>query len=466
VTWRGWRPDGTPLPFSEWPLSRVLRGETFQNQVLHAERVETGYGFDASYNGCPIRDADGKVRYGFITIRDITEQVHAERQRDRAHAELRDANERLREADRRKDEFLAMLAHELRNPLAPLRNSSYILRHAAPTSEQASRSRDVIERQTSHLTRLVDDLLDVTRIARAKIELRRERVDLRTVVARSADDIRFKMDREGIALRVALPDAAVWVDADPTRVAQVVGNLLENASKFTPRGGEVVVSVTAEVRDAAVRVRDTGVGIEAALLARVFEPFVQADRSLARTQGGLGLGLALVKGLAELHGGTVEAHSGGSGHGAEFVVRLPRAAPAPAPRDRAAHGAPSNGGRRVLVVDDNRDAAESLADIVRMLGHTAEVAFDGRAAVEQAGASAFDVVLCDIGLPGLDGFEVARRLRADPFLHRPCLVALSGYAGPDDLERSRRAGFVRHLAKPPDIAALERTLSEVCPSRH
>jgi signal transduction histidine kinase len=246
------------------------------------------------------------------------EQVRREMERERE-----EASAKLVEADRRKDEFLGMLSHELRNPLAPIRNSTYVLRHAAPGSEQALRAQAVIERQTEHLTRLVDDLLDVTRIARGKIELRRSRVDLRELLWRAGDDFRLMMDGGGLVFRTALPDAEVWVDADATRITQVVGNLLHNAAKFTKRGDEVTLSLESAGGEATIRVRDTGAGIDPALLPRLFAPFVQGERTLARTEGGLGLGLALVKGVAELHGGTVDVASAGKGKGAEFTVRLP-----------------------------------------------------------------------------------------------------------------------------------------------
>jgi signal transduction histidine kinase/CheY-like chemotaxis protein len=371
-------------------------------------------------------------------------------------AERIQAEKALREANRRKDEFLGMLAHELRNPLAPIHNSMYLLRRAPPGSEQARRAQEVIERQARHLARLVDDLLDVNRIERGKIELRRERVDLREVVLRAAEDFRPTMDQCGVEFCTKLPDAKLWVDVDAARVAQIVGNLLHNASKFTLRGGKVVLSLVAVGDDAEIRVRDTGVGIEPMVLSRLFEPFVQADQSLARTQGGLGLGLALVKRMAELHGGSARAESAGSGKGAEFIVRLPLVPLHPVDRADAATPRVANGGRRVLVVDDNRDSAESLAEIVRSLGHSAKVAFDGPSAIEYVRRESPDVVLCDIGLPGISGYEVARAIRAEASTIK--LVAVSGYAQPEDVKKAVEAGFDAHVAKPPDITVLERLL--------
>jgi PAS domain S-box-containing protein len=371
---------------------------------------------------------------------------------------LRTAEQALLEAARRKDEFLATLSHELRNPLAPIRNSAYVLRHAAPGSEQAQRAAEVIERQAEHLTRLVDDLLDVTRIVRGKIELRRSPIDLREVVLRAAEDHRASLEDGGVAFQTELPAAKVRAEVDATRVTQVVGNLLHNAAKFTRRGDEVRLALAVVDGAAEIRVRDTGPGIEPTLLPQLFEPFVQGERSLARAEGGLGLGLALVKGITELHGGTVSAASAGKGKGAEFMVRLPLVeAQAPRPDGRGAVPC-QPGRRRILVVDDNADAAESLADLLRLQGHLAEVARDGPAALAALAATVPDVILCDIGLPGMSGYEVARTVRAG--LHGAVrLVALTGYAQPEDVRRAKDAGFDAHLAKPPDPDELARVLS-------
>jgi PAS domain S-box-containing protein len=415
----------------------ALTGEP-QRFVNEAKALHRWYDVYAFRTGDPLR------RRVAILFNDITARKRAEQE--------------LREADRRKDEFLGMLSHELRNPLAPIRNSAYILRHAQPGSEPARRAQTVIERQTEHLTRLVDDLLDVTRIARGKIELRRERVDLRDVVSRAADDFRLQMRDRGIRFDVVVPGEQLWADADATRITQAVGNLLHNASKFTRSGGEVVLLLGASAGDAEIRVRDTGAGIDVALLPRVFEVFVQGERTLARTEGGLGLGLALVKGIAELHGGTARAESAGNGQGAEFIVRLPLVEPVLARPDIPVGTQPSTGSRRVLVVDDNPDAAESLADVVRMLGHDVEVAYDGPSAIDKARANAPHVVLCDLGLPGMTGYEVAKALRAT-FADGMQLFAVSGYARPEDVKRALEAGFEAHVAKPLDIAQIERLVS-------
>jgi signal transduction histidine kinase/PAS domain-containing protein len=380
-----------------------------------------------------------------------------ERLRAEAEQALREREQALREADRRKDEFLGMLSHELRNPLAPIRNSVYILRHAAPGGEPAERARAVIERQSEHLTRLVDDLLDVTRIARGKIELRRERLDLRRVVASTAEDFRAFIEGRGVALHASIPEEPLPVDGDATRLAQVVGNLLHNAAKFTGRGDEVTVVARSTEGMAEIRVRDTGAGIEPALLPRVFDTFVQGTQTLARTHGGLGLGLAMVRGLTEMHGGNVRAESAGLGKGADFVVRLPLATMERVQAPPPAAVQPCVKGRRVLVVDDNADGADALAQIVELLGHVAEVAYDGPSAVEKARARRPDVVLCDIGLPGMSGYEVAEALRTAA-ADGTRLIALTGYAQPEDVRRATAAGFHAHLAKPCDPEAIERLL--------
>jgi PAS domain S-box-containing protein len=386
-------------------------------------------------------------------VLDITE-------RKRADEAVRAANEQLRAADRRKDEFLGMLSHELRNPLAPIRNSVYLLQRGAAGDEQARHAMEVIRRQTEHLTRLVDDLLDVTRIASGKIELRLADVDLAELAARTADDHRAVMKHRDLALEVHTPRAPVFVRGDRTRLAQIVGNLLQNAAKFTNTGGRVTLSVAAAADGMAeLSVRDTGIGIEPALLGHLFEPFTQAEQTLARSEGGLGLGLALVKGLAELHGGAVTAASGGMGQGSAFTVRLPLHAPRPRLVRGAVEAAPrARQQYRVLVVDDNADAAESLAELVKLFGHHVEIAYDGPSAVEKARAYAPDVVLCDIGLPGMDGYEVAKALRASHASDGARLVAVSGYAGAEDIRRAKESGFDAHVAKPADPERIERLL--------
>lgn len=366
----------------------------------------------------------------------------------------------IQENDERKDEFLAMLAHELRNPLAPISNAVQILDRCGIEHPTLTWARGVITRQVSHLVRLVDDLLDVSRITRGKIRLQTGPVDVAAAVNTAVETSRPLIVARRHELTVSLPDGPVTVQADPTRLAQVLSNLLNNAAKFTPRGGRVGVAVSLDQGEVAFRVRDNGSGIRADLMPRIFDLFTQADNSLDRAEGGLGIGLTLVKRLVELHGGTVEARSDGEGKGSEFVVRLPHAFARSAEPDRgpAAREAPS-GSLRVLIVDDNIDAAESLAALLRLSGHEPRSAYGGPAALEAARSFRPQAILLDLGLPGLDGYEVARRLRADPLTAHCLLVAVSGYSQPEDQARAREAGFNHHLAKPADLAALHRILS-------
>lgn len=365
----------------------------------------------------------------------------------------------LRESDRRKDEFLAMLSHELRNPLAPVRSALWLL-DSGTGPEQATRARQVIARQVAHLGRIVDDLLDLTRVSRGKIDVRTARVDLVEIVRRTAEDHHPLFLAHDVTLAVGLGARPVWIEADGTRIAQAIGNLLQNAVKFTEAGGHVDVAVADEPDGTAVVcVRDDGIGIPPALLERIFEPFMQADESLHRTRGGVGLGLPLVKALVELHGGTAGARSKGKGLGAEFTIRLPVAAPpaaAPAPARTSGKGAH----RRVLVVDDNVDAAETLREVLLSWGHEVEVAYDGMEGLAKARAFRPDVVLCDIGLPTVNGYEVAQALQADPALAGAVRVAVTGYARPEDRRRALEAGFHRHLGKPVELDQISDILDE------
>jgi signal transduction histidine kinase/ActR/RegA family two-component response regulator len=394
----------------------------------------------------PLAGPDGQVNQILAMSHDITAQ--------------RRLVDELREADRRKSEFIALLSHELRNPLAAIRTSLYVLEHGAPGSEAGERARHVIDRQVGHLVRMVDDLLDVTRITRDKVELQRRRLDVNELVRQTVEDNRGHLERGGVRLETKLTGGPVYVHADGARIAQVVTNLLSNAAKFTPEGGTATVTVASDgaAGTAVLSVADTGSGIDPALLPRLFEPFMQADRTLDRTGGGLGLGLALVKGLVELHGGTVVARSAGLGTGAELTVTLPLdAAQAVEVRPQAARAA-GTPQRRVLVIEDDPDVAEGLQAALQIDAHQVEVARDGHDGLDKARAFKPDVVLCDIGLPGMDGFAVARAFRADAALRGSFLVALSGYAQAEDLARARAAGFDHHLAKP---ASLEK-IRQVC----
>lgn len=378
-----------------------------------------------------------------------------------ARAELLDE---LREADRRKNEFIAVLSHELRNPLAPIKNSLHVLEAAAPGSDNAKRAMRIIDRQVNQLARLVDDLLDVTRITQNKIQLQRQRVDLNEIVLRTVEDNRSIFERKSVNLSVNLSDAPVFVDGDSARLSQVVSNLLQNAAKFTPASGATAVTVARDeaAERAVVRVADTGVGIEEAMLERLFQPFMQADTTLDRTNGGLGLGLALVKGLVELHGGEVSASSEGLDKGSELVVRIPLDARSAPPSEPPVLSVPRSP-LRVLIIEDNRDAADSLRGVLSQYGCDVEVAYDGTSGIDNARRLNPDVVFCDIGLPGISGYEVAKALRADEARRKAVLVALTGYALPEDRERAKAAGFDHHLAKPASLDRLKSVLMSVPP---
>jgi signal transduction histidine kinase/DNA-binding response OmpR family regulator len=371
----------------------------------------------------------------------------------------------MRTANRRKDEFLAMLAHELRNPLAPIRNAAQILRVVGMDDPVLNQARDTIDRQVSHMVRLIDDLVDVSRLARGKVVLRMETLDLVQLVRATADDFRGLVEQSGLTLEVKLPSKPVCVTGDPARISQMLANLLHNAHKFSDPGGRINVELTANAQAgmAAIVIRDQGIGMEPEILASAFEPFSQADRSLDRSRGGLGLGLALVKGLAEMHGGNVTATSSGLGCGVQMKIHLPLVAGASAPLAAASDEqllvtAPL----RILIIEDNRDAAESLKTLLRLIGHEAEVAYDGAAGVKLAAEFQPDAVLCDIGLPGeFDGYRVALSLRQDAQFASTYLVATTGYDREEDRSQSRRAGFNAHLTKPVSLTDLQRLLSEV-----
>jgi PAS domain S-box-containing protein len=422
-------------------LDRVLHtGEPVQNLEVPGETA--GRGEDRSWLTClyPVRDALGQVQWVGAVVLDVTE-------RKRLMAELRGRAEELAENDRRKDEFLAMLSHELRNPLAPIRNAVHVLQEVEGGPELGM-ARDVIDRQVTHLARLVDDLLDVSRITRGKVALRREPLVLSEVIARAVETTRPLIESRGHAFTVEVACDVPELYADPTRIEQVVANLLNNAAKYTDTGGRIGLRSACEGHEVVIRVRDSGVGIPADVLPHVFDLFTQAERTLDRAQGGLGIGLTLVKSLVEQHGGRVEAHSPGPGRGSEFVVRLPvQLAPAPvapsAPRPAAGRGP-----HRVLVVDDNADAADTLALLLRLRGYDVRVARDGPEALEAAREFNPDLVLLDIGLPGMDGYAVARALRAGKAAGRVRLVALTGYGRDEDRRRSAEAGFDDHLVKP------------------
>jgi PAS domain S-box-containing protein len=430
----------------------VRTGQPFEREQRFRRADETYRWFLC--RAVPLRDQHGRVVKWFGNCTDIEDQRRS-----------RDA---LAEADKRKDEFLAMLGHELRNPLAPLANALHVLEMAGTDEQKRHWATELIGRQVQHLTRLVDDLLDVSRVTRGKVELRKEPVELAAVLRRATESSRPLIDTRQLELTLALPATPVQLQADPTRLAQVVSNLLNNAAKYTPAGGRIWLSGQTDGHQVVVRVRDNGQGIQADLLPHIFDLFTQGDRSPARAEGGLGIGLALVRRLVELHGGSVQAASEGPGRGSEFTVRLPLVAgrvPSDGDHGDAAHDARRNteaghaAGQRVLVVDDNRDSADTIATLLSLWGHEARVAYDGPTALEEARDYQPGLVLLDIGLPGMTGLELARQLRQEVGLQDALLVAMTGYGRDDDRRRSMEAGLNAHLVKPVAPEALTELLA-------
>ncbi|GLI93232.1 hybrid sensor histidine kinase/response regulator [Methylocystis echinoides] len=365
----------------------------------------------------------------------------------------------LREADRRKDEFLATLAHELRNPLAPIRSGLQVLKSETAQGPKAARVQEIMARQLDHVVRLVDDLMEVSRIRSGKIALRLEPVDLAAVIGQAVESSQPFLDANGVAISVATPEAPLYVEGDPVRLAQVVSNLLNNAGKYTEPGGRVDITLDHSDGWATLSVADTGVGIPTDLLPQVFDLFAQVDRNLGRAQGGLGIGLALVRKLVALHGGEVTAQSAGQGHGSRFTVRLPVTDAIPAGTTNASVSSNERTGQRVLVIDDNRDAAASMSMLLETMGADARVAGDG-----ETGVAVFEtfhpaLVFLDLGMPGMDGFETARRLRATPAGRAATLVALTGWGGEYTRARTKAAGFDLHLTKPASVEDVRRVLA-------
>jgi PAS domain S-box-containing protein len=407
-----------------------------------------------------LRDGQGAL-LGFSKImRDRTDHKRMEE-------ELHLRAEALARADRDKDEFLAVLAHELRNPLAPISYALHLLDERGLSESARQHTRRIVERQVGRLARLIDDLLDVSRIRTGKVELRRDPIELGGLIRHTVEIARPVFEERGHELSVCLPDEPVWLEADAVRLEQVLSNLLNNAIKFTEDGGTISVAAERQAHEIILRVKDTGVGITPDLLPRIFDLFTQGDRSLDRSRDGLGIGLTLSRRLVELHGGTIEAHSEGLGKGSEFVIRLPALLQVSPPDDAPAPaGAPPElRPLRVLVVDDSEDTAEMMTALLEMDGHEIQVAHSGPAALETAAAFRPDVVLLDIGLPGLDGYQVAQRLRDDPTLKDVTLIAASGYGQEADLHRSREVGFDRHLVKPVDPRELRELLGEIAGRR-
>jgi PAS domain S-box-containing protein len=401
------------------------------------------------YIFAPVLGPDGEVESIVSTSRNITQRKQAE--------------EALQEADRQKNAFIAQLAHELRNPLAPIRNASHVFRISKSAEPDVLWAGDVIDRQIDHLTRLIDDLLDISRISRNKLELRRQRILLQDVVQGAIEISRPAIDQNGHSLTVAISPEPIYMLADMARLTQVLMNLLINAAKYTKNGGKIELGAGREGGNAIMRVKDNGIGIDPAVLPRVFEMFFQVDASMERSQGGLGIGLSLVRSVVELHGGSVEAHSDGSGKGSEFIVRIPAVGASPSPAmdaKKSELGGRSAVRRRVLVVDDNRDSAESLAIFLQLGGHEVRTAFDGIDALELAETFHPDVLLLDLGLPKLNGYEVCRRIREQEWAKRILIIAQTGWGQEDDKRRTREAGFDEHLVKPVDPTHVAKLVAE------
>ena len=436
---------------AESPVTRVLSIGT----VVHRDRplrllARDGRWVPVDYSAAPIRDAAGATIGIVLSVRDETERRRTEQE--------------LRDADRRKDEFLATLAHELRNPLAPISTGLALLKLAAHEPHTIDEVRTTMERQTQHMVRLIDDLLDVSRITRGKLQLRKAPVELAQVVQNAVDATRPFIDQAGHQLTVKLPERPLRLLADPNRLAQVLTNLLHNAAKYTPSGGRIELLVEDDAQHIRIRVSDTGLGIPAEMQEHIFEMFAQVSRTMETGGGGLGIGLTLVKSLVEMHGGTIEVSSAGANQGSQFTVLLPAELLVPG-NAQPAEAEPLEFGtakRRVLVVDDNRDAAETLGAMVGLLGHEVKIAFDGVEALQAAELWLPDAILMDIGMPRLNGYEAARQIRAAGWGREMLLIATTGWGQEDDRRRTKEAGFDFHLVKPVEQTVVQALLAGSC----
>lgn len=444
--------DGKEVPASELPMQAACTGL----EVRDVELDLVCQGRDPRkmlYHARPLFDGQGRVRGSVGVCLDITSR--------------RQAEEALKKADRRKDEFLATLAHELRNPLAPIRNSLELLKRADGNSDVRDQARSMMERQVQQMVHLIDDLLDVSRITSGKLQLRKKRVLLAVVIQSAVELSRPLIEAQSHELSITLPEEPVYLDADATRLSQVISNLLNNAAKYTEKGGRIWLTAVRQGSQVAVSVRDTGIGIPAEHLSHIFEMFSQVAPALERSHGGLGIGLHLVRGLVQLHGGTVEARSS-PGKGSEFIVHLPVVeGPPPSPSEKTGENQPAQRQAtfRILVVDDNRDAADSLAMMLRLLGHDIQTAHDGAEAVQTAATFRPDVALLDIGMPKMNGYEAARHIREQPWGKRMVLIALTGWGQEEDKRRATEAGFHYHLTKPAEPGALEKLLEGLTQTR-
>jgi len=432
--------NGSEYPASECPINMAFpsQSQTKGEEVfIHRD----GHFFDVAFAASPILDASGEAAGTVIEVRDITKRKAIEQE--------------LRDADRRKDEFIATLAHELRNPLAPISNLLALMKNSEHDAEFVRDARDTIERQLSKMVRLVDDLLDVSRITRNAIELRREPVELGSAIADAREMCRPMIEQLGHKIDISLPSEPVYLDADAARLSQVLGNLINNACKFTPAGGRIEVGAECLDGSVLVKVKDSGIGIPQAQLSNIFDMFSQVSNPRDNTYGGMGIGLGLAKQLVEMHGGSIGARSDGEWKGSEFTVRLPMTEPPPTPiAETALADGPAPSGCRILVVDDNFDSAESMATLLEHTGNECRMAHAGPEAIELAEAFAPNVILLDIGLPGMDGYEVCRAIREKSWGSDVWIIAMTGWGQAEDKKRSREAGFNAHLVKPVDITKL------------
>ena len=441
---RFYTPEAIEQGKPEWHLRTAIEHGSVEDEGWRVRK--DGRRFWAATVLTAVFDRDGSHR-GFAKLtRDLTDRQRIGE---------------LQEADRLKNEFLALLAHELRNPLAPIRSAVHVLGRPEASAVEIARAREIAERQVQHMSRLLDDLLDVARISQGRMELRKELLDAGAIVRRAVEAEQSFIDDRGLRLTVTLPDAKLGVEADPARLQQILTNLLNNAAKYTPAGGQIRVSGEIAGAYVVLRVQDNGIGMDASFIPRLFDLFVQGERRMERSAGGVGIGLALVKRLVEMHGGTVHALSPGPGKGSEFVVRLPAveivprvASPLPARESRPS----GQRGLRVLVVDDNVDAADGLKMLLELDGEHVDAAYDGEAALRRARESRPQVVLLDVGMPGMDGYELARRLREAPETRDACIIAVTGWGQAEDRQKSKEAGFDLHLVKPIDPEALRRLL--------
>jgi PAS domain S-box-containing protein len=446
--------DGTPISHDQcWMALALHHQKEYNGHEIVIERPG-GERLTALAHANPLHDESGKLLGAVNILVDITDRKRAE--------------DVLKEADRSKNEFLATLAHELRNPLAPIRNAIQLLHLKGEPSAESKWALEVIERQTQHMTRLIDDLLDIARITGNKLELRRERVRLADVLNAAMETSGPLVEACGQEFVFVAPEEPVVLDGDLTRLAQIISNLLNNAAKYTERGGHVWLIAERQGSDVVITVRDTGIGIPAQMLPGIFEMFSQGERSLEQSRGGLGIGLTLVKRLVELHGGTIEARSDGLGKGSEFIVRLPLVIePLAEPRSGSSNAETTSpsASLRVMVVDDNRDSAGSMGMLLRLMGNDIRTAADGLEAVGAADEFRPDVMLLDIGLPKLNGFEVAKKIREQPWGRRIVLIAVTGWGQETDRKRSEEAGFDHHLVKPVNTADLMRLMSALGQTR-